>query len=90
MIEEFKIKLIEQKINDIIELLGNYPEAAKKVDQKAWDHLSVYIPNYNSLLEDSEELSALHSAGVDNWEGYGDAMKELHGDGDDEEDGDDE
>jgi len=32
---------------------------------------------YESLLEDSEKLSALEAAGVDNWEGYDDAMEMM-------------
>ena len=30
---------------------------------------------YESLLKDSEKLSALEAAGVDNWEGYDSAME---------------
>ena len=32
---------------------------------------------YKHLLEDSDTLSALEEAGVDNWEGYDDAMDIL-------------
>lgn len=32
---------------------------------------------YESLLEDSEKLSALEAAGVDNWQGYDDAMEMM-------------
>jgi len=32
---------------------------------------------YESLLEDSEKLSALEAAGVDNWEGYDNAMEMM-------------
>lgn len=36
---------------------------------------------YQKLLKDSEILNALYGAGVDNWEGYGEALGSL---GDDE------
>lgn len=32
---------------------------------------------YERLLKNSEVLDALESMGVDNWEGYGDAMRSL-------------
>lgn len=32
---------------------------------------------YDELLEDSKILSALQGAGVDNWQGYDDAMQSL-------------
>ena len=32
---------------------------------------------YTKLLRDHAELRALYEAGVDNWEGYGEAMKSL-------------
>lgn len=38
-----------------------------------------FIPTkgYESLLEDRDKLCALEGAGVDNWEGYDDAMESL-------------
>jgi hypothetical protein len=33
---------------------------------------------YDELIEAQEKLSALEAAGVDNWEGYDDAMRMLH------------
>jgi hypothetical protein len=38
---------------------------------------------YQGLKRDSERLSALEAAGVDNWEGYSHAMRILHGEDDD-------
>lgn len=32
---------------------------------------------YDQLTRASEELNALHNAGVDNWEWYGDAISSL-------------
>lgn len=32
---------------------------------------------YEQLLKDSEMLAALEAAGVDNWEGYGEAVRSL-------------
>lgn len=43
---------------------------------------------YKALLEDSCKLSCLQATGVDNWEGYDEAMKafrkEKHSDEDDD------
>lgn len=36
-----------------------------------------------SLQEDSDFLLALENAGVDNWDGYSYAYREVHGEGDD-------
>lgn len=37
---------------------------------------------YDMLVQDSDLLDALRSCGVDNWEGYGDAMRMVNGDED--------
>ena len=39
---------------------------------------------YLELLDDSNFLQALRMAGVDNWEGYGEAMSAVYGDDDEE------
>lgn len=31
---------------------------------------------YQELIQDQRKLSALEAAGVDNWEGYGNALRE--------------
>ena len=36
--------------------------------------ITISIKEYNSLQEDSQKLMALEAAGVDNWQGYDDAM----------------
>ncbi len=33
---------------------------------------------YDELLDDSEMLRALRNHGVDNWEGYDEAIREYH------------
>jgi hypothetical protein len=38
------------------------------------DMISITICEYNSLLEDSKWLNCLQQAGVDNWDGYEDAI----------------
>ena len=48
------------------------------------DTVTISKEEYESLLEDSEKLSALEAAGVDSWEGYDSAM-ELVGDMEDME-----
>ena len=39
------------------------------------DTVTISKEEYESLLEDSEKLSALEAAGVNNWEGYDSAME---------------
>lgn len=39
---------------------------------------------FEELLQRSHELAALDTAGVDNWEGYGEAMRVLHGEEDED------
>ena len=46
--------------------------------------VSITQEEYFELVESKQKLDALEAAGVDNWEGYGDAM-ELLGEDDDEE-----
>jgi hypothetical protein len=43
---------------------------------------------YDGLLKCEAELTALENYGVDNWPGYGDAMSDLYG-GDEEDEEDD-
>lgn len=37
----------------------------------------IEVGEYNSLLESQDRLQALEGAGVDNWDGYSDAMEAL-------------
>lgn len=37
-------------------------------------NVTITEAEYNQLLEDSEWLSCLEEAGVDNWEGYDEAL----------------
>ena len=39
--------------------------------------ITITLKEYNGLLADSNKLLALESAGVDNWQGYDDAMTIL-------------
>jgi len=50
-----------------------------EVGDSATIPLSVYL----GLLESEKRLAALEAAGVDNWEGYGHAMRILRGEDDD-------
>jgi hypothetical protein len=45
----------------------------------------VSVCEHERLMRDSDKLYALECAGVDNWEGYGDAMDNYYSDEDDEE-----
>ena len=39
--------------------------------------ITITLKEYNALLADSDKLLALESAGVDNWQGYDEAMTIL-------------
>jgi hypothetical protein len=41
-------------------------------------HTSIPTSYLEELKQDAAMLNALREAGVDNWEGYGDAMMEIH------------
>lgn len=45
------------------------------------DTVTISKSEYNSLLRDEQKLQAFESAGVDNWQGYDDAMDILREDG---------
>lgn len=47
--------------------------------------ITITVGEYEVLLEASENLAALEAAGVDNWEGYGDAMASFYDDDDNDE-----
>lgn len=47
-------------------------------NKKNTEMVTVTRKEYESLLENSEILSSLECAGVDNWEGYDLAMEEFH------------
>ena len=49
---------------------------------KTGQTVTISIEEYQELLEDSKMLLHLEGAGVDNWEGYGDAMESLAADSD--------
>ena len=36
--------------------------------------ITIFIEEYNDLLDDAEFLNALRMAGVDNWDGYDEAI----------------
>lgn len=42
------------------------------------DMVTISKKEYESLLDDADLLRCLQNAGVDNWEGYGDAMREFY------------
>lgn len=41
------------------------------------DTVTIPKKEYDELLQAQRELNALHAAGVDNWDWYGDAMESL-------------
>lgn len=44
------------------------------------DKVTISAQEYQSLKRKADKLAALESYGVDNWEGYGDAMASLPSD----------
>lgn len=44
--------------------------------------VAVDVVRYQSLEADQQLLGALQATGVDNWEGYGDALRKLRSDAD--------
>ncbi|MFF5471061.1 hypothetical protein [Streptomyces achromogenes] len=47
--------------------------------ENAQETITIPMSTYRVLVRHSAELVALHEYGVDNWEGYGDAMRSLDG-----------
>jgi len=48
--------------------------------------VGVEYDEYQKLLEDQDKLRALEAYGVDNWDGYSDAMSSVYNEDEDEED----
>lgn len=47
------------------------------------DYTVISVTEYQKLCEAYDKLEALECYGVDNWEGYGDAMQSLYNDEED-------
>ena len=45
---------------------------------EAMDTIEITRKEYDQLVKDSEWLSCLEAAGVDNWEGWDEALSILH------------
>lgn len=56
-------------------------EKNKSPEESLPETVTIKKSTYEKLVADSEFLSALHACGVDNWEGYSDAVEinELSG-----------
>jgi hypothetical protein len=50
----------------------------------AFKTVTISAKRYLAMIDDLRKLRALEAAGVDNWEGYDDAIGSLH-DGDEED-----
>lgn len=46
-------------------------------ENAAEDMIAITVKRHNELLEAEKMLLALEGAGVDNWDGYGEAMETL-------------
>ena len=42
------------------------------------ENITISMAEYNDLVQDSEFLSCLRNAGVDNWGGYSDAQEAMN------------
>ncbi len=51
---------------------------------EAMDTVELTRKEYDQLVRDSEWLSCLSAAGVDNWEGYDEAIRMFHASEDEE------
>ena len=49
------------------------------------NHTVLARSRFVSLLDDEKWRACVEDAGVDNWEGFGYAMSQYHGDGEDDE-----
>ncbi len=47
--------------------------------KKRIDVVTIELDEYEQLLEDQQILAYLRARGVDNWEGYCDAMNDYYG-----------
>lgn len=52
-------------------------EAVDKATERAKDYVTIRRGEYEELLQAQRKLDALEASGVDNWEGYDEAMSEL-------------
>lgn len=58
---------------------GPYPSTQERAMSKPEDQVTIPAQELEELREDQRKLNALETAGVDNWEGYDNAMEILHG-----------
>ena len=70
------IRLNQEHIGDLVRQIEELQRAATpKPTAPGMDHVSVLRSEYSDLLQADRKLAALEAAGVDNWEGYGEAMR---------------
>lgn len=55
-------------------------------EAQADETITISLAEYKSLVRDQEELRCLHIGGVDNWEWYGDSLRDGGFYADEEED----
>ena len=59
------------------ELNEKLKEICVSLDIDPDEYIVITLRKLERLNEDSDKLAALEDYGVDNWEGYGDAMQSL-------------
>lgn len=70
---------VEEHLNWVLDELANEIDP-KKEGAVTEETITISKRYYEELVERSTELAALDAYGVDNWEGYGDAMRSLEED----------
>lgn len=69
---------------DMTNLLAEVERLRELLDQRTGDIADKALENaalrarVGELLQDAATLAALYAAGVDNWDGYGDALSDLN------------
>jgi hypothetical protein len=55
--------------------MSDIKDAIKTMIEKKPETVTISKEEYESLLDDQHKLECLEAAGVDNWQGYSDAME---------------
>ena len=70
------IPIFDPRLEDLInEGDHTMPKENKPTKDSLPETVTIKKSTYNKLVSDSEFLSALHACGVDNWEGYDNAVE---------------
>lgn len=62
---------------DLVTKVSEWSKYYEPISPSAEDTVTISADTYDKLIEDSALLASLWAAGVDNWEGYGEAINNL-------------